>query len=397
MSATAVTFTSTYDQFIDDLKGTFPEYVAALTLAGSLPGRQTRFVEVWKHHTAAVAAKDAHIFDGAGLELVPGFVMTSALWAELSAGTHDAIWKYLSTLLLLAAAYKEDDGDDGLWDMEGFQASMEAMMKQLSAAGTAAAADGAATGEAAGGAGASADGAADSGMPMGGPFGALFEQLGKMAESFGSAKDLSGAAAAASKFKIPERLFKGHIAKIVEEMVKEFKPEDFGITPEMMESKDPRDMFNYLQEIFTKKPQMLMEAGQKIAKKLQAKFMMGAIKREEIVREVEELMKEFADNEAFSELFGNLGEMLKSSDKETGNEHSARRREVQERLRRKAAEKAASRAAAATASAVGIVPTNAVVVNAARAAAARAAEEALLAEDAADKKAAAAAAKGRKK
>jgi hypothetical protein len=392
-AAAAVTFASTYDQFIDDLKGTFPEYAAALTLAGSLPSRQARFIEVWRHHTAAVAAKDDRIFAGDGVELVPGFVMKTALWNELSGGTHAAVWKYLSTLLLLAAAYGTETAADDfvgsaetLWDLSGFQTSMEAMMKQLQESAAGAAAD----------AGAGAN-----------PFAGLFAQLGKMAESFtgagGAGIDLSGAAgaaaaAAAGKFKIPERLFKGHIAKIVEEMVKEFKPEDFGITPEMMESKDPKDMFNYLQEIFTKKPQMLMEAGQKIAKKLQAKFMSGSIKREEIIREVEELMKEFSDNEAFSELFGGLGDMLKASDKESGNEHSARRREVQERLRRKAAEKAAKKAASAGVELVsggGGVPTNAVVHTAAAAAAL---EAELLAEDAAaTKKAAAAGTKGRKK
>ena len=321
------TFTSVYAQFLDDLKETFPEFSAALTHAGSMPSEaaEARFVEVWRVHTAAVAAQDAALFSGAGVELVPGFLMTAKLWSDLSGGTHAAIWKYLSTLLLLAA----NDGSEALWDLSGFQTTMAEIMERLKGAE---------------GAEGSADGA------LGG-LGDIFAQFQKMAESFGF-KDLSGAAAGSAEgagagsaggagFKLPERLFKGHIAKIVEELVKEFKPEDFGITPEMMEVKDPKVMFEYLQEIFTKKPETLMAAGQKIAKKLQAKFASGSIKREDIVREVEELMKEFSGNEAFSELFGGLGDMLKSTDRESGNEHSARRREVQERLRRKAAEKKA--------------------------------------------------------
>ncbi len=355
MSA-APSFSSTYAQFIDDLKGTFPEYVAALTLAGSLSDVQTRFVDVWRTHTAAVAAQDGTIFDGAGLELVPGFVMTRALWNELDNVTHTAIWKYLSTLLLLSASDKESE----LWDISGFQHSMEEMMKQLKESS------------------ADAEG--------GGGFAEMFEKLGKMAESFGM-KDLSGAA---DKFKIPERLFKGHIARIVEELVKEFKPEDFGITEEMLEVKDPTAIFGYLQEIFTKKPDLLMSAGQKIAKKLQAKFASGSIKREEIVREVEELMKEFSDNTAFSELFGSLGDMLKSSDKETGNEGSARRREVQERLRRKAAEKEARRAAGPG---TNIVMHSSAISEAER----NAAIASLLAEAEAEEKAEKKGAKGKKK
>jgi hypothetical protein len=358
---TTPVFASVYAQFLDDLKETFPEFSAALTHAGSVPSEsaEARFVEVWRTHTSAVAAQDSSLFAGAGVELVPGFVMTSALWSELSAGTHAAIWKYLSTLLLLAA----NDGSEGLWDLSGFQTTMAEIMERLK-----------------GGAEGSEEG-------LGG-LGDVFAQFQKMAESFGF-KDLSGAAgpvggagAAAGGFKIPERLFKGHIAKIVEELVKEFKPEDFGITPEMMEVKDPKVMFEYLQEIFTKKPETLMAAGQKIAKKLQAKFASGSIKREDIVREVEELMKEFSGNEAFAELFGGLGDMLKSTDRESGNEHSARRREVQERLRRKAAEKEARRAAGTVG---GTAATN-VVVNSEAEARAAAAAAALLLEDEADKK-----------
>jgi hypothetical protein len=176
----------------------------------------------------------------------------------------------------------------------------------------------------------------------------IFSKLGSMASMFGGlkAEDLSGAS---SKFKIPERLFKGHIARIAEELVKEFKPEDFGISPDMLDSDDPARVFNYLQEVFTKKPELMMSAAQKIAKKIQAKFQRGEIKREDIIREAEELMKEFSENTAFSDLFGSLGEMLKGSERESGNEGSARRREVQERLRRKAEAKKAAAAAAATA------------------------------------------------
>jgi hypothetical protein len=314
----AATFESTYAQFVDDLKGTFPEFADALTHAASLPDCKERFIAVWKSHTGAIATKDNSVF-ATDIELIPGFVLTPKLWTELSAATHDAIWKYLSSLLLLAAVNKESDG--GLWDLSGFNADMEAMMKMLNGM------DGMGGDSAAAGLGESMKD--------------VFSKLSSMASMFGmKADDLSGVA---GKFKIPERLFKGHIARIAEELVKEFKPEDFGISPDMLESDDPARVFNYLQEVFTKKPELMMSAAQKIAKKIQYKFQRGEIKREEIIREAEELMKEFSENTAFSELFGSLGEMLKGSEKESGNEGSARRREVQERLRRKAAEKEAAK------------------------------------------------------
>jgi hypothetical protein len=196
-------------------------------------------------------------------------------------------------------------------------------------------------------------------------FASLFEKLSSMGAGF---PDLSGVLP--GNFKIPERLFKGHIARIAEELVKEFKPEDFGINPELLESKDPARVFTYLQEVFTKKPEMLMNAAQKIGKKLQAKFARGDINRDEIIREAEELMKEFSDNDAFSSLFGSLGEMFKGSEPE--GSPSARRREVQERLRKKAAEKKARTEGTAA---------NTVVYTEASVAAAAAATAELLEED----------------
>jgi len=120
-----------------------------------------------------------------------------------------------------------------------------------------------------------------------------------------------------------------------------------------------------------------MSAAKKIATKIQKKFESGAIKREDIIREAEELMAEFQENDAFSSLFGSLGEMLKSSERESGNEGSARRREVQERLRKQKAEKDAKKAA-------GFVPQN--IISPAAEAAANAAMAELLAEEPSIKK-----------
>ena len=336
----SVSFSTTYSQFVDDLIGTFPEFTVQLTTAKTCD--ESFYVRVWKSFTKEVAEQNSDIFKSeTGVEIVPGFFMTEALWKELSATTQTAIWKYLSSLLLLTAA---SEGADGFWDLSGFNADMEEMMRKLREA-------------------------PDSKESS--EFQNLFQKMAEMADKFGF-KDASGAE---PKFKIPERLFKGHIAKIAEELVHEFKPEDFGLSPEMMESQDPTRVFTFLQEIFAKKPEMLVAAAQKIAKRIQAKFQRGEIKREEIIREAEELMKEFSDNEAFSSLFGSLGEMFKSGEKESGNEGSARRREVQERLRRKAAEKKAATT----------VPSNVLVTSQAESDAAAAAAE-LLREDDAEKK-----------
>ena len=357
----AATFSSTYAQFLAELGLTFPEYAEALKAAAACTAAE--FGALWTPYTAAVAAQDASIFTEAGVPLVRGVPMTAALWGELGPATRAAIWKYLSSLLLLYAADASAE-EEGPWDLSGFKANLDRMMKTLGESKESTDISGAAP-----------------------PFAALFEKLAGMmggttgagaggaagTGTTGAGTAGAGTTGAAPPFKLPERLFKGHIAKIAEELVREFKPEEFGIDATMLESKDPAVAFTYLQEIFTKKPELMMNAAQKIGKRLQAKFAKGEINRDEIIREAEELMKEFSDNEAFSSLFGSLGELFKSGEKESGNEGSARRREVQERLRRKQAAK--KEAASAT------VPAANVVVDASAAAASAAAAASLLEEE----------------
>ena len=338
----SVSFAATYEQFVSELMETFPEYKNELTTAKTAPNARENFLAVWKTHTNNIAVQNSNIFTETGLELVPGFAMTAKLWSELSNNSRNAIWRYLTSLLLIAAAFDGSKSEGGIWDISGFEHDMEEMLKRLK------------SGE-------------DNGMKD------IFEKLSKMMEGFGLNDGSSPFGSGDAKFKIPERLFKGHIAKIAEEIVSEFNPEDFGLSPELLNSNDPTKIFTFMQEIFTQKPDLLIGIAQRIAKKIQAKFQRGDFNRDDIIREAEELMKEFSDNEAFSGLFEQLGEMLKGGEKESGNEGSARRREVQERLKKKAAEKAAKKATTATSATTG--------VSAAAVAAADAAANSLLMEE----------------
>lgn len=326
-----MSFSATFTQFLNELKETFPEFASEIDKVRDQPIESNRstFLKTWRSQTSDVTAKNSEIFNESGISIVGDFTMTKKLWSELSANTQNAIWKYLSSLLLLAAS----ESTEG-WDLSGFQHDLEEMMKKMKE--TFASGAGAAAGA---GSDTGAGEGDDGGLPGLGNMKEIFEKISKMASTFGF-KDFDGMK---DKFKLPERMFKGHLAKIVQELVKEFKPEDFGITAEMVEGNDPTKVFEILQDIFTKKPELLATAAQKIAKKIQAKFQNGEIRREDIINEVEELMKEFSENEMFSSLFGSIGEMMKSSEKSSGNEGSARRREVQERLRKKKAEKDASK------------------------------------------------------
>ena len=308
-----MSFDATFRQFLEELRLTFPEFSSELDSAVAKSAEENRatFLNIWRIHTSDVVHQKATLFDE-GIEIVPGVRMTKKLWSELSEGSQTAIWKYLSSLLLLGAS----ESTEG-WDLSGFQHDLEEMLKKLK------------------------DG---DGLPGLGNMKEMFEKISKMAETFGF-KDFGDMK---DKFKFPERMFKGHLAKIIHELVAEFKPEDFGITPELVESNDPAKVFEILQEIFTKNPEMLTKAAEKIGKKIQAKFQRGEIRREDIIQEAEELMKEVSENDVFSSLFGTIGEMMKNSEKSSGNEGSARRREVQERLRKKKADKDAKKSAEAS-------------------------------------------------
>jgi hypothetical protein len=304
MHQMATTFATALTAFCDDLTPTFPELSKEITAVQARPVAdvEKEFVALWKTTPAALTTRDpSRLFTQ---DFLPGIRLTAALWGEVSEMTHKAIWNHLQTLALLSAA----SFDVGSLDLSGMMHQMKEMAES----------------------------------PM---MKSMMDKLKEMMGSFGK-PDVSGAAPA---FKIPERLFKGQIAKMAEELAREFKPEDFGLSPEVLESSDPTKIFGYLQEIFTKKPELLMAGAQRIAKKIQGKFERGELKREDLMREAEEMMKEFSDNPMFSELFGGLTEMLNGSDRETGNDGSARRRAVQERLRKKMeAKKAATTAATAT-------------------------------------------------
>jgi hypothetical protein len=316
------TFQSTFLQFCEDLEGTYPELSGSIAECKKIEDAevQKRFSTIWRSHLAAIALRDASVFSREGIEILPGVPFSMALWNEVGETTHTAIWNYLSSLALLSAA---SDNDAEFWSEEEFKKGMEEMMRHLKEAGDAPV------------------GGAGGASPFEG-FGGIFEKLKDMAKMFEGAGKEGGPKM--PEFKIPERMFKGHIARMARELAEEFKPEDFGLSPEMVDTSDPAKIFEYLQDIFTKKPEMLMSAAQRIAKKIQVKFQRGEIRREEIMSEIQELMKEFSENEAFSAIFGQLGDVLQMSAKATGNEGSERRRQVQERLRKKQAEKEAKKA-----------------------------------------------------
>ena len=167
--------------------------------------------------------------------------------------------------------------------------------------------------------------------------------LGKFSKIFDlGGKDASGNAAGGFKMpRLPERFMKGQLAKLAEEIVRDIKPEDLGLTPEVIAEceKSPSRAFDLLVQIFTKNPEKIQGMIKRIGKRLQQKVQSGAIRPQEIAAEAEELMKEFAGNADMVSMMESLKSAFGFEDMDmaraAGRDGSARLSAVRERLRKK--------------------------------------------------------------
>lgn len=152
---------------------------------------------------------------------------------------------------------------------------------------------------------------------------------------------LFGGEGGAGAFQIPERFLKGQLAKLAEELVREFKPEDFGLDVSQLNESgaNPQQAFQMLMNVYTQRPELLQNAMKRIAKRLQEKVQRGELRPQEIAAEAEEMMKQFTDNPAFVELMESFRSVFGFEDPDmaraTGNDGSGRLSLVRQRLRAK--------------------------------------------------------------
>ncbi len=321
-------FQMKYIEFADDLLGALPEYTSQIEAAKKLDGdtRLTRFQQEVK--TSRTFDGDVENTDKNPGNVLPGVEISDSVWASLSQNTKKAIWEYvriLSICCFMEAGFGENSKPSWMNDamdemkkkLEGidFQGIINKFMTFLKPG------EGA-TGSTSGGE------ATDGGLPAG--FEKLFEN---------------------GFPKIPEKFLKGHMAKLAQEIVKDITPEDLGISPEMIAEceKNPSRAFEILFQVFGNNPGNIQKTIQKIGKRLQQKFMSGAIRPQEIAREAEELMKEFASNSSFVDMMEGIKSAFGFTDmdvaKQAGREGSARLAMVKERLKKKASEKEAKKTA----------------------------------------------------
>ena len=238
--------------------------------------------------------------------------LTTKVWGEISEKTQGAIWKYLRTLTLEAVM---EVGPEGL-DTEIMQSLMQIMTAERSTKEM-----------------------FEESMNHMKP---LLEKLQSMLGSgFEGFKDLSGF----EMPEIPERLRNGRIAKMAEEMAKQFDPAEFGIDPTLLKGDNIEDIFKRLAEIYQKDPSLLIGGAKRVADRIKTQIMGGSLNRDELIAEAQEFIGIFKEHPMFKEIMGKvnefmgpggLTEMFSSVGAGSGTP-SERRRVVQERLRKKMA------------------------------------------------------------
>lgn len=288
-------FSKHYENFASDLLGAVPEVFDSVTTALTL-SREDRFKAFIEQVLPnAGPTRDATVNPGT---VLPGVTLTDDIWDELSEKSQKAIQEHL-TVLAMCCLY---DGAKDAFGAEGAPAEWsETFLKDFR------------------------------------------EKLGSMDSDKMSKKlaDLLKNLGPSALPQIPERLKNGHLMRLVEQLVKEFKPEDFELSAEELKAcdTDPTKAFTLLSDLYTKKPELIQKVIKRIAKRLQDMVQKGELRPEQIRAEAEELMKEFTENSSFMGMLESFRDVFGMEDpdlaREVGRDGDARRNIVKERLRKK--------------------------------------------------------------
>jgi len=288
-------FNTKYEEFANKLKEVCPELSPLIVGALALPSefRKSQFKDLVL--PSCSPKRNTNACPG---NVLPGVVISKKIWSELSETTRKAIQEYLSVLSFTFLLENGSSGDVPAsgWSSEWAEKMMEEMKEKM--------------------------GDMD------------FSGIGeKFAEIFGSADGFP---------KLPEKFLKGQIARLAEDIVKEFDVTELGLDPAAMEEagNDPSKALKMITNIFMRNPAALQGIIQKLTKKIQKKIQSGAIRPQELAAEAEELMKTFSENpqfvslmESFRKSFGAAGEGRAEHPNDRNS--SSRMDIVRERLRKK--------------------------------------------------------------
>ena len=286
-------FQKKYDEFITELKSSFPEKTDLLEKS-----EQTTYDERIKLFFEMVKIKPVNEMPEF---ILPGFTIDEETWNKLSDTNKKAIWDYIK--LLYMCCIFDKDCSHSETDKDWIKNSLSEWSRKL--------------------------GSVD------------FDSLIKKFTSLFQNKTEEASGNSLPFPTLPQKLLKGQLAKLAEEIVKAIKPEELGLTKEVLNEceKSPSKAFDILIRVVSENPQIIESTIRRIAKSLQKKVESGQFKPQEIAREAEELIKEFSNMPEFVEIMTNIKSTFGFEDLETarkvGKEGSARLSIVQQRLRKK--------------------------------------------------------------
>jgi hypothetical protein len=290
-------FDTKYDEFARELEGACPELTQQIRSALGLPKERRR--DLFKEQVLPFCSPNRDNTKRPEMVL-PGTPMPEEVWNAVSSKTKTAIHEYLTFLSFsfLLETGTQADVSGTAFSGDWAKKMMEEMKEKMS------------------------------GMDFAG----ISEKIGK----------LFGSGAAGGMPQIPEKFLKGQIARLAEEIVKEFKIEDFGLDPSVVEaaSKDPTKALNMISEVFMKNPNAFQGIIGKLTKKIQQKIQSGSLRPQELVAEAEELMKSFSDNPQFVELMESFRQTFGAASASMGgggggSQQSGRMSLIKERLKKK--------------------------------------------------------------
>ena len=313
-------FQSKYNEFMNSLLETFPELAEVIKIAQDVsPDEREKMYKDLVMPAAGNPKRD--MMKSPGMVL-PGVFINEAMWNSSSEGTKKAINQFLNLLTFSVTMKDGKSKEFGSTSADGHDAFKEW---------------------------------ADSFMN---------DWRSKMDRSeFDSFtkrfSDLFGNTAASGERlpPFPERLRKGKLVKLAEEIVRELKPEEFGLDPETIKQceTDPSKAFEVIMNSTMRNPEKLQGAMKRIMKRLQDKFQRGEFKPQELAAEAEEMMKEFSENPAFVDMMESMrkafsfeGDM--DAARAAGQEKSARLNLAQERMRKELSRRKEAAAAKANSS-----------------------------------------------
>ena len=297
-------FQAKYEEFAASLTDAFPELTDVIR--SSLSADPLQREQLYKQLIVPGAGNPKRNPTETPGMVLPGVYINDATWLSCSEGTKKAINQFLS-ILTFSIAMK--DGKSSDFGDEAFKTWADTFMNQWR------------------------------GKMDRGEFDSFTQRF---ADLFGSTGDRLPP--------FPEKLRKGKLVKLAEEIVRELKPEEFGLDPETVKQceTDPSKAFEVIMNSTMRNPEKLQGAMKRIMKRLQEKFQRGEFKPQELAAEAEEMMKEFSENPAFVEMMDSMRKAFSfegnmEGAKAAGMEQSVRLNMVRERLRRKAEANAAAR------------------------------------------------------